>query len=142
MMPGVVAGFPRRAATPGQYVIAAGVNAFGYSGYSGYAGDISDGPFGSATPARPNVSPNSIGGDLGSGELLAVYWSEGTLTIVVRGSHASAAQYPFTTLTVGGVTIAKSAGQSFASYGTYSALRFSLAQNPLPSGAQVQIGFT
>lgn len=140
MMPGVVAGFPRRAETPGEYVITRGANEFGYSGYSGYSGDVSDGPFGASAPPKPSADPMSTGGSETAGELMAVYWSEGELSVLVRGVFSEAG-IPFSTMTIGSAAFSKSAAAGFASYGAYSRLIFNVAQNPF-SSASVAVKFT
>jgi hypothetical protein len=140
MMPGVVAGFPRKAETPGEYVITRGTNEFGYSGYSGYSGNVSDGPFGSSHPPKPSADPMSTGGSETAGELMAVYWSEGQLSVLVRGV-SSEAGIPFSTMTIGSAAFSKSAATSFASYGAYSRLNFNATQNPF-SSASVTLKFT
>lgn len=140
MMPGVVAGFPRKAETPGEYVITRGTNEFGYSGYSGYSGNVSDGPFGSSNPPKPSADPMSTGGSETAGELMAAYWSEGQLSVLIRGVFSETG-IPFSTMTIGSATFSKSAAASFSSYGAYGRLNFTAAQNPF-SSASVTLKFT
>lgn len=124
MMPGVVAGFPRKAETPGEYVITVGTSALPWSsarGYSGYSGDIANGPFGSVTPQQPSADAGAAGGNSGQGEIMAVCYEVSTINILVRGV-TSLNQVGFSTIIIGGNSVAKS-DFGIINYDGYSALR-------------------
>lgn len=87
-----------------------------------------------------NLVKQASSTDTTAGALMAVYWSEGQLSVLVRGV-SSEAGIPFSTMTIGSAAFSKSAATSFASYGAYSRLNFNATQNPF-SSASVTLKFT
>lgn len=124
MMPGVVAGFPKKAGVPGEYVITVGTSTLPWSsarGYSGYSEDIANGPYGAVTPDKPSADAGAAGGNSGQGEIMAVCYEVGGLDILIRGV-TSLNQVGFSTIIIGGESVAKS-GFGIINYDGYSALR-------------------
>jgi len=133
MMPGVVAGFPRKASSPGITLVAAydGANFGGYvSAYS------SSGDLGSISPPGSTAIPGGPPAPGGSGQILAIYYQQDgaarSLSVEVRGIYSSA---PFSGVSIDGaapLTGWVSAGQT-ATASTF--LRSGLTSNPIPAGS-------
>ncbi|GEM_PF-1021598 len=128
MMPGVVAGFPRKAAQASITLVAA------YDGpdWGGYEA----GNFGSISPAGASAIPGAPAIEGANGEILAVLYEryEGIvhrLYIEVRGDYSAP---PFTSLQIDGGTPLT----GFFRYGTRWAL-YPLASNPIPAGTHTLV---
>lgn len=102
MMPGVVAGFPRK---PGnEFYVVASVSGTTAEFWVG-------GTTGSIDPAYKNIQVGAPSVSGAMGEIVGLLHNTNTyqFTLTLRGSYASLAAIPFSQLTIGSTVLAKSA---------------------------------
>ena len=128
MMPGVVAGFPKR---PGIIL------------WSQYGDGFSKDAYGSLTPAFANVNPSATPASGASGEILEFLWFAADpldpsypnrAVLKINGSFTSSSVVPFTTLNIDGALLLSKSSATFQSFGSYCTLTWANVSNPFATG--------